>query len=201
MIQSIKHIMDKIYEAKRLLRKQCRQTRLTMGDEARNGASQEVCRRIGSWPFFQQSRAVLTYMPMRGEADLTRMLLDHPEKNWLLPRILPDGRMLFHPYDADRLVRHPYGMLEPAPELPAVPAEGIELVLVPGLAYDRQGWRLGYGGGYFDRFLAAVENCIRLGVTYNALLFDHLPHDKHDVPVQYVVTEAGFFHCPELIGG
>jgi len=200
MIQSIKPIMDNISEAKRLLRIQCRQTRLAMGDEARNGASQEICRWIGSWSLFQQSRTVLTYTPMRGEADLTSLMENHPEKNWLLPRILPDGCMFFHPYDADRLVHHPYGMLEPAPELPVVPAEGIEMALVPGLAYDRQGWRLGYGGGYFDRFLAAAENCTSLGVTYHALLFDHLPHQEHDVPVQYVVTEAGLFHCPELIG-
>jgi 5-formyltetrahydrofolate cyclo-ligase len=93
------------------------------------------------------------------------------------------------------MIRHPYGMLEPEPNLPLVPVEHIQLALVPGLAFDRQGWRLGYGGGFFDRFLAGFAHGVSLGVTYHALLFDLLPHHQHDIPVQYLVTEEGLLRC------
>jgi 5-formyltetrahydrofolate cyclo-ligase len=118
----------------------------------------------------------------------------HAEKRWLLPRIIPEANhsMLFHPYDSQRLVRHPFGMDEPAPDLPAIPPEAIQLALVPGLAFDRHGWRLGYGGGYFDRFLAGFSG-ITLGVVFQELLLENLPHDKHDIPMKWIVTEKELF--------
>jgi 5-formyltetrahydrofolate cyclo-ligase len=116
---------------------------------------------------------------------------NHPEKKWLVPRIHSEGHMLLHPYVADRLTRHKFGMLEPDPTLPVVPAEHVELVLVPGLAYDIHGWRLGYGGGYYDRFFQGQTTCWRLGVLYRPLLQGNLPHVEHDVQVHYLVTEDG----------
>ena len=177
-----------IHETKRQLREECRRVRAALGDETRARASASVCRHIESLEIFRQTAAVLTYMPMRGEVDLRPLLARHAHKRWVLPRILPQGRMVFHPYDPACLVLHAYGMLEPAADLPVVAAAEIGLALVPGLAYDRHGWRLGYGGGFFDRFLADF-NGISLGVAYAALLLDDLPHAAHDVPVQYVVTE------------
>lgn len=196
--QNIISIMDTIFETKRQLRAQCKQIRAALGEEVRRQASQAICHWIETWLHFQESDCVLTYMPMRGEVDLRPLLALHPQKHWLLPRILPEGRMVFHSYDPDHLILHPYGMLEPDPDLPVVPVEQIELALIPSLAYDRQGWRLGYGGGYFDRSLAASSHCTSLGVTYQSLLLDHLPHQEHDVPVQYVVTEVELFQCPTL---
>jgi 5-formyltetrahydrofolate cyclo-ligase len=81
-------------------------------------------------------------------------------------------------------------MLEPAPHLPTVNPGTIDLALVPGLAFDRHGWRLGYGGGFFDRFLSQFSG-VNLGITFDALLLDSLPHDTYDIPLNYVVTEKG----------
>jgi 5-formyltetrahydrofolate cyclo-ligase len=184
-----------IQDAKHQLRAQSRQVRKALGEDFQRQASAAICLHIESWPLFRASETVLTYMPMRGEVDLRPLLERHTYKRWLLPRILPEGRMNFHPYDPGHLIRHPYGMLEPAPDLPLVPVEHIQLALVPGLAFDRQGWRLGYGGGFFDRFLAGFTHGVSLGVTYHALLFDLLPHHQHDIPVQYLVTEEGLLRC------
>jgi 5-formyltetrahydrofolate cyclo-ligase len=87
-------------------------------------------------------------------------------------------------------------MLEPDPSLPVVPADQVELVLTPGLAFDLHGWRLGYGGGFYDRFLSRQHTLISLGVTYQALLLPDLPHQVHDVPVKYLVTENGVESYP-----
>ncbi|PWH14383.1 MAG: 5-formyltetrahydrofolate cyclo-ligase [Anaerolineae bacterium] len=178
--------------SKPALRQRCRALRRELGQETRQRASQAICAHLAAWQVFQRAETILTYMPMKAEVDLRPLLEQFPAKRWLLPRIVPEEehRMDFHLYDPARLVLHPFGMAEPAADLPVVAATEIELVLVPGLAYDRLGWRLGYGGGYYDRFLARF-NGISVGVTYQALLLEAVPHGEHDVPVGWIVTENG----------
>ncbi len=185
---------DSLPEIKQHLRRQCLEKRKALEQSAREKAAQAICAHIEAWRLFQNAGTVLTYLPMRGEVDLRPLLKSHPEKRWLVPRILPDEghRMSLHRYDPAHLVRHAFGMEEPDASLPEIPAEEVELVLVPGLAYDPQGWRLGYGGGYFDRFLRDFAG-VSLGIVYQALLLETLPHSEHDWPVDWIVTEAGLF--------
>ncbi len=187
---------DAVPALKQQLRQQCRQTRKALGEQARTRASAAICVHIETWRIFQRSSVLLTYLPMRGEVDLTPLLTRYPDKRWLAPRILPEEnhRMALHLYDPQRLARHEFGMLEPAADLPEVPPAEVQLVLTPGLAYDQRGWRLGYGGGYFDRFLQDFEG-VSLGVVYAALLLDDLPHGEFDVPMDWIVTEEGLLAC------
>jgi 5-formyltetrahydrofolate cyclo-ligase len=182
---------DDLAEAKSQLRQQSRAVRKSLGEEKRARASQSICEILERWTIFQQSESILAYMPIKGEVDLTALLHRHPEKHWALPRIIPEEnhRMIFHPYDATRLVRHPFGMAEPAADLPLVAPEAIELALVPGLAFDRRGGRLGYGGGYFDRFLADFAG-VSAGIVFHALLLDEIPHGEHDMSMRWIVTES-----------
>ncbi len=181
-----------ISEVKAQLRKECRKIRAALDEATRARASASMCAALEGWDVFQRSQSILTYMPIKGEADLTALLERHPEKRWALPRIIPeeDHRMVFHPYDAARLVRHPFGMAEPAADLPTVPPDAIELALVPGLAFDRRGGRLGYGGGYFDRFLKSFVG-VTVGIVFAALLLDEVPRGEHDVAMQWIATENG----------
>ncbi len=174
------------------LRQHCKAIRNELGDEIRQQASRAICAHLAAWDVFQSVETILTYMPMRGEVDLRSLLTDFPEKRWLLPRILPgqDGRMVFHEYDPDNLIVHPYGMAEPAPQLPQVSADELQLVLAPGLAFDHSGWRLGYGGGYYDRFLQDFRG-VSVGIVFQPLLFGSLPHGEYDVPVGWLVSESG----------
>ena len=184
-----------INDLKHQLRQRCKATRKELGNENRQRASAAICAHLADWDVFQRSDTILTYMPMRTEVDLRSLLVDFTDKRWLLPRILPEEnhRMVFHPYDPDQLIEHPFGMAEPAPYLPQIPPAEIQLVLVPGLAFDRSGWRLGYGGGYFDRFLWDFSG-VSVGAVFQALLVDALPHGEHDVPMRWLVTESGLIH-------
>jgi 5-formyltetrahydrofolate cyclo-ligase len=187
-------MLNSLADDKSQLRKQCRKIRAALGDEVRARASLAICERLEGWPTFQHSQTILTYMPIKGEADLTPLLSRHPEKHWVLPRIIPEEnhRMVFHPYDATRLARHPFGMAEPAADLPTVPHEAIPLALVPGLAFDHHGWRLGYGGGYFDRFLKNFSG-VSIGIVIRTLLLAEIPRDSLDMPMQWIVTEEELF--------
>ena len=181
-----------ISNQKARLRQKCKSIRNELGNSFRQQASNIICKHLSAWDFFQKANVVLTYMPMRTEVDLQPLLTDFPEKHWLIPRILPgeEGRMDFHTYDPNSLILHPFGMAEPTPNSPKLLPEEIQLVLVPGLAFDRFGWRLGYGGGYYDRFLANFRgDCV--GIAFQALFFDTLPHGKYDIPVSRIVSENG----------
>ena len=193
--------MSDIAEKKHQLRRSCRQIRKELGEETRQEASLSICSWIASWPVFQTSSVILAYMPITGEVDLTPLLERQPQTHWILPRITPEDnhRMVFHPYEPSRLNHHPFGMAEPASDLPIIQPSEVQLALVPGLAFDRLGRRLGYGGGYFDRFLRDFTG-VSLGVIFQALLLDHLPCEEHDMPVKWIVTELGILHPnPEII--
>ncbi len=145
-------------------------------------------------PELQQARALLCYVSVGEEPD-TRSLL---EVAWArgqevyAPVCRPGGRLTFHRVAGwEDLAPAPFGLLEPDPlRCPAwTPGPGAVCV-VPGLAFDETGHRLGYGKGYYDRFLAVFEG-IAVGLCYGALLLPALPREAHDRPVQLLVTEDG----------
>ncbi len=185
--------MDEFISAQKAeLRRHCRMVRKSLGQDTCRQASLAICHLIESWDVFQASESILIYMPVHSEIDLTPLLERFPRKRWTLPRILPEEehRMVFHLYDAAHLEKHPFGMLEPAPHLPLVSPEEIQLALVPGLAFDRSGWRLGYGGGYYDRFLTSFQG-ISAGIVFQALLLEEVPHSLLDIPMRWIISEQG----------
>jgi 5-formyltetrahydrofolate cyclo-ligase len=171
----------------RLVNKRIREAKTA---EEHGLASEEICRHIGGWRLFQEAATILIYLPMRNEVDLTALIAVDLQKNWVVPRIQPQGQMVYHIYDSSRLVRHKYGMLEPASDCPLVSPVDIQLAFVPGLTFDREGWRLGYGGGFYDRFLSGFKGW-SAGITYENLYVERVPYDSHDIAVDFVITETG----------
>jgi 5-formyltetrahydrofolate cyclo-ligase len=110
------------------------------------------------------------------------------------PRVTQDDRLEFHLVPkGEILAQGRYGIHEPLANWPLVrPA----LLLVPLLAYDNQGYRLGYGGGYYDRVLATLPGARAIGIAYSGQAMDKLPHDCHDHPLQAVLTEEGLREFP-----
>ena len=180
------------FNDKQRLRYLSKQIRRSLTPDFRHQASLLICDLIQEWIVFKQSRTVLTYMAMGSEVDLSHLFSHNKEKEWIIPRIEPMGKMVFHSYDPGRLIHHPYGMLEPDPTCNIVSSEKIQLTLVPGLVFDLNGWRLGYGGGFYDRFLCQFEG-VYAGITFHELLRPNVPHDPHDIPMQYIISEKGIF--------
>ena len=154
-------------------------------------ASTAICRRLASWTLLQAARTVLTYLAFRNEIDLSPLFRILPHICWAVPRV--EGMaMTIHPYDPTRLVRHRFGMLEPEPALPEIAPGEIDVVLVPGVAFDWRGGRMGFGGGYYDRFLPTTP-APRVGITYDSCLVDTLPCGEHDQRMDWIVTPDGLF--------
>lgn len=179
-----------IASVKEQLREKSKYIRSSLCGETCQCASTAICDHIENWNVFQNSQTILTYLPMGNEVDLTALLERQAHKRWAIPRILPGYQMAFHLYNPSNLIFHDYGMWEPAPDCSVIAPEEIDLALVPGLTFDLQGWRLGFGGGFYDRFLCDFTG-VALGITYQSLLIEHVPHGAYDIPIRFVVTEEG----------
>ncbi|MEG1857803.1 MAG: 5-formyltetrahydrofolate cyclo-ligase, partial [Pseudoflavonifractor sp.] len=144
-------------------------------------------------PQLAAADSVLLYCGMGTEPDTGRLipLLLAQGKRVALPRCLPEHGMEARLVSAETvLVRHPYGMLEPGEDCPTVLKGELGLILVPGLCFDGAGYRLGQGGGYYDRYLADFCGST-VGLCRRFLLQNRVPRDPLDLPVDVVLTEAG----------
>ncbi|MBX6352589.1 MAG: 5-formyltetrahydrofolate cyclo-ligase [Thermoflavifilum sp.] len=143
--------------------------------------------------------AVALYWPVRGEVDLTPLLPKLRELGWTpaLPRVTGPREMVFAVWSEDAaLVRGRFGIPEPPPSACVIPPNGLAAVVVPGLGFAHDGTRLGFGAGYYDAWLNRPGvRAVRIGVCYECQRVPHLPSDPWDVPMQWVITEAGAWRC------
>jgi 5-formyltetrahydrofolate cyclo-ligase len=189
-------------EAKLALRRQMLERRDALPAGARAAASAAIAARIASLPEFGAANTVLLTLPFRSEWD-TRSLVSAAlaaGKTVAMPRVDAPSRMLeLHAIaDPDRdIVGGFQGIPEPRTDRPRVPREAIDFVLVPGVAFDLAGGRLGYGGGYYDRLLPLLSpRAARVVGAFELQLVDHVPAAPHDVAVDAIVTESRTLALP-----
>lgn len=159
--------------------------------------SAQICHQISKSPIFCNAHQIFIYMPLRSEIDLRSLGAQYPDKTWGIPRCLPEVQLAWHqwcPTDLSALCRGVFGLREPTADSPRLDPAQVELILVPGLAFDVWGGRLGYGKGYYDRFLSGYPQVQALGIcAHDCFLSTRLPCDPWDVPMGAVVTERGLF--------
>ncbi len=151
--------------------------------------SQQVNHHLAA--FLREHRAshVLLYSAFGSELDPAELQTLHVA-TYYLPRART-YQLEVHPLPC-RLVKHKYGFWEPAADTPKVEPAVLHAVLVPGLAFDPWGHRLGYGQGFYDRFLTRLPpETLTIGLVAEALIVPELPHDPWDVPVRFLATEQG----------
>lgn len=182
------------------LRRSLRQARRELSADARRIASRRVCDRVARSDAFRRCRTLSAYWPVEGELDL-RPLIEHAlelEKVVYLPVVDAARRRLrFARYDPDRpLRRSRHGLHEPRVTRDAlIDPRRIDLVLVPLVAFDAHGTRVGVGGGYYDRTFAFVLSAPRarrprlVGVAYEFQRENRLERAQWDVPLDAVVTD------------
>jgi len=149
-----------------------------------------ICENIKNQDFYKNSKNILGFYPFNSEINLTELYKDD-SKNWFLPSIdISTKKMFIHPYKyGDKLIENCYKVLEPVtPEENNL--EKIDFIFVPALMADKNGHRLGYGAGYYDRFLPLLkDSCIKVVPLPEELFAERLPSDEFDIPVDIVVTE------------
>ena len=179
-------------DPKQALRRSALLARRSLSDEQRRGAAEAVVRRLLALPALRDARTVLLYAATADELDVTalvRPLVDGGTRT-LFPRVRGERLELVAASDLLGLTLGYRGVREPVG--PPIDPEVVDVAIVPGVAFDVHGGRLGHGGGHYDRLLAALpEDRPRIGVCYACQVVPRVPREAHDLPVDLVVTEAG----------
>lgn len=203
---------------KSLLRKQLKQRRLNMDPAQRIKESAEICTAAESYierlrtTTGKSAITLFSYLAYRDEPD-TLPLLDYCWQQGdtvLVPRIDPRHQGIFHLHRIDSIMdvkSGAYGIPEPADGLPAFPPkqwQEIDLVIVPGLGYDRYGNRIGYGGGYYDRFMHKLTVSSKRRPLLGAFAFEtqlvpSIPMEPHDFRIDILFTASGYQHTEQQV--
>lgn len=174
-------------------RAQCLAQRQHLSAENLQERSTALCNHLAAFLGREPNRVVLAYLTFRQEPDLRPLLATGP-CIWAVPRTV-DRTLIWHRYDPERLTIGKYGIQEPQSDCLCIEPDEAHLGLVPALACDSQGFRLGYGGGYYDRFLASYP-LPTLGVCFSEFVFPEIPRDGWDQPLGGIATELGIRLIP-----
>jgi 5-formyltetrahydrofolate cyclo-ligase len=188
-------------EQKRRMRASMRRALARIPSEQAGEAGRAIADRLAASSLWSDARAVVLFSTLAGEVDSTP-LVDRARwdrKSILFPRMRVDSGLDFSIVeDLDELVLGRFGVREPAHHLPSIPLASDMIALVPGLAFDREGGRLGRGAGYYDRALVQSADKagrpVCLGVGFALQIVECVPMDSLDVRLDGVLTEN------ELVG-
>jgi 5-formyltetrahydrofolate cyclo-ligase len=178
---------------KQQLRTHFRHRRNQITFQKQSEAANALCELLKHSTYFQHD-TFSCYLPQDGELDLMPFiqLLWNENKRCVLPVVGPERVLSFSPYHAEsKLEKNTFGILESQNEM-TVPLQEIDMVLVPLVAFDNKGGRLGMGGGYYDAtFSETKHRPLMVGVAHSCQQADSVPMDSWDVPLDAVITESG----------
>ena len=173
---------------KKELRRTIRDLKRAMTEEEIVSRSQKLGQLFAASDAYQNAKTIYGYLPYNQEvrtvAMLEKALADG--KKVAVPKCYGEEMRVIYMEDLSMVEKGDAGMPEPIADEP-VADDPTALVLMPGLAFDPQGHRCGYGGGFYDKFLAAEPNHPTLALCYEFQMFDHLEVDSHDIPVDTVL--------------
>jgi len=155
--------------------------------------SLQLCHHIQSSSLFTSSRTILAYFSFRQEPDLSSLFATNHQ--WGFPRCV-DKSLVWHRWQpGDDLEKNAYGIWEPRRDAPEIVATEVDLILVPAVACDSLGYRLGYGGGFYDRMLSQPEwaHISTVGIVFASAFLPSLPNEPWDQRLTWVGTENGLF--------
>ena len=180
---------------KTILRHAMLKKREAISPPERQSKSRQASQLLLGLDQFRQARTVLVYLPVKQELDTIPII----NKSWQLqkevvvPVCQPSRQLLLSRlYSLDELGEGTYGIPEPLDRyIRPVQAEEADLAILPGVAFDLAGNRLGFGGGYFDRFLPLLRaDCPRVALAYEFQIVEALPVQEHDIRMDLIVTES-----------
>lgn len=173
---------------KQELRRTVRQRKRAMTEEEIVMRSEKLAELFTASPAYRDAATLYGYMPYNQEVRtvpmMRRALLDG--KRVAVPKVYGDEMKFIYITDFDGMEKSEFGIPEPVADDP-VAEDKTALVLMPGLAFDAEGHRIGYGGGFYDKFLEAEPNHPTLALCYEFQMFPKLETDEHDIPVDTVL--------------
>ncbi|MFN5726135.1 MAG: 5-formyltetrahydrofolate cyclo-ligase [Pseudanabaena sp.] len=183
--------MSEFLQTKKQLRRALLKQRSQIPEQIWQYKSQELCDRITNWQIFHQAQNILAFTSFRQEPDLNQLWQRFPDKTWGFSRCV-DKDLIWHQVaiaDFESNMRSgAFGIVEPRHDLPLMNLDNIDLILIPAVACDRQCYRLGYGGGFYDRWLPNSTG-FKAGIIFDDFYINMIPSDIWDMPLDAIITE------------
>lgn len=176
---------------KSILRKAILARRQAVAEDERKRHERSIIRHILAWPCYGDAESLALYMPVRSEVSLLA-LWQPDQRRIFFPKVSGEHLVFSSAESKEDFVEGAYGIPEPISDR-NTESSGIDLIFVPGVAFDRYGHRLGYGKGYYDRLIERCPDTTFIGVCLDEFCIEKLPVDPWDAKVDFVVTQAGIY--------
>ena len=179
------------------LRKEMLKKRSKLSIDERNIYSKTIANLLYETNFYKNAETIMAFINFGSEINTRYIIEDSIElgKDIVIPITVPETKELriSKLLDYSELEIGHYNILTPKKEyLRYIDPSSIDLVLVPGLIFAKDGYRVGYGGGYYDRFLSKLNpNVPKIGIGFDLQVKERVPTDQYDIPVDYILTEKG----------
>lgn len=185
---------------KKDFRKQVIESRKNKDSEFISINSQIITEKLLSMDCIQQASTIMLYLDFNNEVKTDQLItkLISLRKTVTSPVTIKDERKLI-PYEIINLKEGinigTYGIREPNKDISnEIDVKNIDVLIVPAVAYDKNCYRLGYGGGYYDRFIERLrDDAITIGIAFDLQLFDSIPKEEHDAQLNYIITESSTY--------
>ncbi|MBT3704909.1 5-formyltetrahydrofolate cyclo-ligase [Candidatus Peregrinibacteria bacterium] len=184
--------MPKTTQTKQSIRTELKKKRLKLTEKEIATLSKHLLSRLTNTPEYKQAKIILLYHPIQNEADPTPLFSPTTKKTFCLPRICKKtNRLHLHQItDPHALQTGRFNIKEPNSAHPIIARKNIDLVITPGLAFDQQGNRIGYGKGYFDRLFKNLSTkAFKIALAYDFQIIENIDVEKHDQKVDLIITE------------
>lgn len=174
------------------IRKEILEKRNILSDKDINKKSDLIIKNLAS--YIENVQNIMIFMDMKTEVKITKLLELYPKKNFFISKITnsKNREMKINKYNKNELILHKFGYYESSSN-DFYDEEILDIVIVPALAFDSKKNRIGFGGGYYDTFLEKVRQknnkALFIGVCYDFQIIDSVPTEKHDVTLDFVVSE------------
>lgn len=182
------------------LRSVAEDSRASLDEQKKNIMDENIFKRLIDHDLFKEAKSIFIYVSFGGEVDTHRIIKYalEKEKEVYVPKIFSksDGIQLLKLDDLASLAPGYYGILEPPASSERVTIADIDLIIMPGLAFDMRGGRVGYGGGFYDKLLTDnITTVNKIALAYEFQIFDRVPSDKWDEKVDIIITEENIINC------
>jgi len=175
------------------LRKKMKKKRNELSKEEKTKKDQSIYEQVIQDEGFINAESVFLFLSFGSEIDTKRIIqyaLDE-RKTVYLPKVVSNHLEIFEIEDFDNLERSSYGIFEPNKNCKSLNSRKIDFILMPGLAFDATGARLGYGAGYYDRFIASLplyDKIVKVAIAYDFQMIKNVPTTRYDIPVDRIIT-------------
>ena len=182
---------------KQELRKELKKRRNALPQDVREAYSRQICQNLLDLPMVKEADLIYAYSATRSEVSLQMLIEDAWERHSRIgmPKVFGDEMKFFAIRQLSDLSEGAFGILEPQARAENLLTGNQGICLVPGLGFDAAGGRIGYGKGYYDRYLQAFPGLIRIGCCFDEQLVEKIPKEVQDVSMDYLMTTSGLLVC------